>query len=202
MGKELEIKISLDKKDSKIFKNWLEVNAKFDKEEEHEEWYLNNPNQTFVFERHGVKDADNFFRIRKTNQNEASVNLKLWQKDPERPGHHTHCIEHQFKTSDLKSTRELFLALGYTDITEVHKNRTIYNFNEFEIVIDNVKNLGEFFEIELKEDFENPRAGHKKIKLFLKMTGITKFMEYDRGYVSMLWNPNKDWSVTKFTKDY
>ncbi|MDQ6986110.1 MAG: class IV adenylate cyclase [Candidatus Dojkabacteria bacterium] len=202
MGKELEIKFSLEDKDYSIFQDWLKNNAEAEGREEHEEWYINNPASSFNFDRNGLKDADNYFRIRKTNQNEASVTLKLWQPDPEKPGHHTHCIEHEFKTSDLDSTRDLFQALGYTDITKVIKSREIYNYDVFEIVIDNVKELGIFIEVELKEEFNDPKAGHRKIKLFLKDTGIEKIKEQTRGYVSMFWNPEHDHGVTKYMKDY
>jgi predicted adenylyl cyclase CyaB len=87
--------------------------------------------------------------------------------------------------------------LGYTDCIIIDKVRKKYLYNEFEIVIDNVKNLGIFVEVELKEEVGDVKEGHKILKEFLKTIGIRKFKEQFRGYVSMFWNPHIDFGEEK-----
>ena len=72
------------------------------------------------------------------------------------------------------------------------KVRNIYKFDDFEIVIDKVTNLGVFMELELKTKVDNAKVGLNLIYDFLKLVGITKFKLQTRGYVSMLWNPEYD----------
>ena len=53
-----------------------------------------------------------------------------------------YCDEHEVSVSDAKQTLELMETLGYTERTIVDKIRNVYRFDMFEVVIDNVKDLG------------------------------------------------------------
>ena len=64
---------------------------------------------------------------------------------------------------------EIMKTLGYTDNTLVKKTRNTYTFDCFEIVIDQVKNLGLFIEVELKIEVANAQVGIKTNKRLFKI---------------------------------
>lgn len=192
MKKEIEIKMQLTSVELDILKAWLKEKSRFVRSIHHIEYYLNNPKFSFHFDRDGLKDSNDYLRIRMTEK-EDSVCLKKFFPDPNVPGRHTHCDEYETEVKDGKVLLELMAQLGYTDVTIIDKIREEYMYLDFEVVIDDVKDLGTFVEIELKKDCEDVKAGHKEIKDFIKILGITKYKELYRGYVSMFWNPSIDY---------
>jgi len=191
MNKEIEIKIQVNSKLRQQIQTWLDKNATHMGSAHHIEYYLNKPATTFFFSaQEGYKDALDYLRVRLTN-NGDSFCLKKFHEDPieKKP---LYCDEYEVQVSDGKKTLELMKAIGYTEQTLVEKTRNTYKFDVFEIVVDQVKNLGLFMEVELKIEAENTHAGIKLIYDFLKSIGITEFKLQTRGYVSMLWNPEYD----------
>ncbi|MCK4517534.1 class IV adenylate cyclase [Candidatus Babeliales bacterium] len=191
MNQEIEVKIQIESDQLKKLQSWLEKHATFVGELRHKEYYLDNPQSTFFFTaREDYKDALRYLRVRFTPQGD-SVCYKDFYVDSE-TGKTTHCDEIESKVADGRAVLQLLAALGYTNKTLVEKKRKTYLFDDFEIVIDEVTNLGIFVEVELKEQVENVKAGTQLIFDFLKSVGITKFKKQERGYVSMLWNPDYD----------
>lgn len=89
--------------------------------------------------------------------------------------------------------------LGFKDFTLVDKKRKVYTYKNFEIVVDAVKGLGEFTEIELTDsDGSVPiKQEFQRIYDFLKQIGFKQIRSQQRGYVSMLWNLDKDFTKIK-----
>jgi predicted adenylyl cyclase CyaB len=192
MAQELELKIQINSDQLTLLKNWLRKNTEYINSSSHKEYYLSNPKDPFLFEnKDGLKDARSYMRVRFSDKGD-SVCLKKFHDDPLRPGVYSHCDEYETGVEDGKELLDLFMELGYTDVTKVEKKRDKYNTKDFEIVIDEVKNLGQFVEVELNEEVEDTEKGRMKIYEFLRMVGIVKFKVMTRGYVSMLWNPDKD----------
>lgn len=192
-NQEIEIKMQLDNQTLQEAKNWLDIHATFHGTIHHKEYYLNNPKNTFFFPSpEGHKKALNYLRVRFTEQND-SVCFKKFHIDPveKRP---LYCDEYELNISDGNKMLALLNALGYTEQTLMEKIRTTYTYDCFEIVIDHVKNLGTFMEIELKTEVENARVGIALIYDFLKSIGITKIKLYTCGYITMLWNPDIDFA--------
>jgi len=188
VSKEIEVRIKIDDQSLVKAKAWLEKNAKYQGERNHTEYYLNKPATTFFFTApEGYKDALDYLRVRLTEKGD-SLCFKKFYEDPieKRP---LYCDEYEVEVLDGKKTLELFKALGYTDQTLMQKTRNTYSFDSFEIVVDQVKNLGIFMEVELKTEISDVKVGIKCIYDFLKAIGIKKFELQKRGYVSMLWNP-------------
>ncbi|NGX48592.1 MAG: hypothetical protein K940chlam5_00180 [Candidatus Anoxychlamydiales bacterium] len=193
MNKEIEVKIQADKHIICTAIEWLDKNAKYVRDIHHIEYYLNKPATTFFFNApEGYKDALDYLRVRITKKGD-SLCYKKFHMDPieKTP---LYCDEYEINVSDGKKTLELMKALGYIEQTLMEKKRKIYNFDCFEIVIDDVKNLGLFIEVELKASVPNAKTGIKMIYDFLKLIGINKFKLQKRGYISMLWNPKYDFS--------
>ncbi len=190
MNKEIEIKIQINSEQLNVLKLWLDKNAKFVGQLEHEEYYLDNPNDSFLFTApQGYKDAHKYFRVRMTSDGDSACFKKFYFDEN---GKSTHCDETEVKLVDGKQTLQLLEAIGFTDQTLMHKVRKTYIIDGYEIVIDNVKNLGIFVEIEIKHQVDDVRLALQRINELLKIIGIAKFKKQERGYVSMLWNPNYD----------
>ncbi|MBN1916142.1 class IV adenylate cyclase [Candidatus Dojkabacteria bacterium] len=98
---------------------------------------------------------------------------------------------------DAGQAKELLKGIGFSIFTPVIKNRKKYMYKVFEIVIDDVKGLGRFAEIELKEDFDDTDKAFEKIFDLLRQIGLKKIETLKRGYVSLIWNPDHDFSVIK-----
>ncbi len=194
MIKEIEIKIQIDKNQLEQLKAWLSDHAEFKGALSHTEWYLDNPQDTFFFTApEGYKDALKYLRVRHTERVD-SVAYKLWYKDPE-TGKTTHCDEYETKVENGQVMLALFAQLGFTQQTKIAKQRETYVTRDFEIVIDQIEDLGYFVEIEVLHPKENVKESLQDIHDFLRSIGITCFRKIDRGYVSMAWNPEYDFGT-------
>ena len=193
--REIEIRIKLVDNQKDLLMSWLKANAKFIKNIEHKEFYLNNPNNTFFFtSKDGYKDARDYLRVRMTEKGD-SVCLKRFEIDSE-TGKSKNIDEIEYAVSDGKEALKLFQNLGYTELSDVSKVRDVYEFENFEIVLDTVNSLGDFAEIEIKNFPEDKdiKDGFAEIRNFIKQIGLNKYLECKRGYVSMLWNPEVDFT--------
>lgn len=204
MAQEIEIKIRIEDSsgEKEMIELWLKENATFIQEENHYEWYLNDPDKSFKYtNKEGIIDAVDYLRIR-SNDKGDSMTFKHWHRDPNNPNNHTHCDEYEFGITDHKQALLMMKALGYKDILVVEKRRKKFRTNDVEVVIDTVKGLGIFLEVELLEEYDDIPKAHKILKQKLYAMGFRIITEMTRGYVSMLWNKEKDWGVTKNLENY
>ncbi len=85
------------------------------------------------------------------------------------------CIEHELEVADGDKMIEIMRLINYKKVPEVDKKRIKTNFNDIEIVIDIVKGLGEFIEVEKIVSEENPELRQKiqqELLVFLTKLGI------------------------------
>lgn len=96
----------------------------------------------------------------------------------------------------LKLTKEnltaFFTSIGFIEHFELIKERALYLFEDFEIALDTLEDIGSFIEIELKSDEQDVVKGTQQIHEFLIKAGITQFVQYDRSYFHMKVNPGYD----------
>lgn len=192
---EIEIKIKTSQQYMEHLHEWLKEHAQPKGVEQHKEVYLDNPQTTFFFTKpSGEKDALNYLRVRWSN-NEGSVCLKKWY---EQDGKSTHCDEYETDVSNPDILLKLLEQLGYTHHTWVEKKRQKFLAGDYEIVIDEVKNLGTFVEVEMKKLVTDPKAALQELEDFLVETiGIKEYWVQTRGYVSHLRNPHLNFGVHK-----
>lgn len=200
MAREIEVKFRLTEEQGSLLTTWLDKNALFEHETHHIETYLDNPEKPFLFQnKNGFKDSEHYLRVRKDFQKGSSVCLKLFQIDQDKQTSQN-VDEVEFSVSDDHAALKLFKTLGYTSETVIDKTRKIYLTmdNKFEICIDDVKGLGTFAEVELKQQIDGDiQIGFKMIYEFLLSLGIDTIDVQTRGYVSMLWNPEIDFGKIK-----
>lgn len=64
--------------------------------------------------------------------------------------------EYETEITDIKKLRDIFHKLGFKEFIKIDNTKEAYKYNEYEIVLENVKNLGLFMEVEYctEEDVE------------------------------------------------
>ncbi len=87
------------------------------------------------------------------------------------------CIEHESEVGDKGEMEKILGILGFRKEVTVDKVRIKTKYKDMEIVLDTVKELGEFIEAEKMTDEADPEA-RKKIQEdlyeFLETLGVTK----------------------------
>ncbi|MBI3888538.1 class IV adenylate cyclase [Candidatus Nomurabacteria bacterium] len=109
-------------------------------------------------------------RVRKQN-NEYIFTLKISQ------GSRQDSLERELKISDGKMMLQILNMIGYEEFIPVDKKRIKTNYKDMEIVLDNVKHLGEFIEIEKivkHKNHEDRKKIQEKLFDFLEIVGVSK----------------------------
>ena len=90
------------------------------------------------------KQLTHCLRLRIKNE-EYSVTYK---DDIFKNGTWLYSDEYETKVENIEMMREIFTKLGLIKFIEIDNEKETYTFNDYEIVIENVKNLGIFMEVE------------------------------------------------------
>lgn len=109
-------------------------------------------------------------RVRKQNESHLFT-LKIPQSSRQ------DCIEKEFEISDGNEMLEVIKLIGYKQVPTVEKKRIKTTLQDMEIVLDLVKGLGEFIEIEKIVETSDPEARariQEELFSFLSDLGITK----------------------------
>ena len=190
MPKEIEVKIKLENSQLEQLKKWLIQHAKFMDKLQMIDYYLDNPKKSlYKISPQGFKDPLEFWRVRQVDNVYFLCNKK---RVLDEIGKTIRVEENEAITPEGEVVLQIFKKRGLTDQVIIYKTREIFQYNDFEIVFDHVKNLGEFVEIELKSDEQDPIQGKKLIYDLLKKIGLTEFIQFDRGYLCMILNPGYD----------
>jgi adenylate cyclase class 2 len=86
------------------------------------------------------------------------------------------CIEHELEISEKNKMLDIIKALNFKQVPTVSKKRIKTNFNDIEIVLDVVEQLGEFIEAEKIVDIENMEDRRKiqdELLSFLVELGVS-----------------------------
>ena len=191
MKKEIEVKIKLDLKQTEALHKWLSANSQDLGTREITDYYLNQPKNTFyVVSKKGFNDPLEFVRVRKTkNKNFVCYKKRMVDEN----GHTVQVEELDLEISGAPDFLSFFKKLGFTQEVVIKKNRHTFLFDhKFEVVFDDVENLGKFVEIEIKNFDGTVEAGINEIYDFLRAIGIKEFISFDRGYLCMMLNPKYD----------
>ncbi|KYC45078.1 MAG: CYTH domain protein [Candidatus Methanofastidiosum methylothiophilum] len=134
---ELEMKAKINKYTRGRIEQILRM-AELLEEKTEEDIYFSSPIRDF-------KETDEALRIRYSGDKAI-----LTYKGPKLDKISKSREEYEaFVSGDIEQILE---KLGYKKVLNVRKNRKIYLYKEFKISIDDVEDLGEYLEIELKSD--------------------------------------------------
>lgn len=81
-------------------------------------------------------------------------------------------LEHEVEVSDIKTLEKILADLKCKKMAVVEKKREAFHYQNMEIVLDGVKGLGKFMEVEIIG--EDSRKNKEKIKDFYKKLGISE----------------------------
>lgn len=157
---EIELKFPLLNHENTITN--LKTIARLDKQDDFQkDIYYNPAHRDFL----SKKPISEWLRLRESKKG-FSLNYKKWHNED---GNKTvSCDEFETKIGDIESFKKLFESLNFKELITVEKIRNSWNYKNTEIAIDEVKELGNFIEIEAKGDFENIEEAKKHLYLILK----------------------------------
>ncbi len=175
-NKEIEVKLEIDINEHQRLKGMLDKEAEFISEEVQRDTYLSPKGENFFDEKFPYK----WLSIR----NRGSKNiLNFKHYHPEGAEKHIYCDEYETDVSDSERMMDILTALGVEKIVEVVKKRLKYIYKEnFEVVLDEVDNLGHFIEIEALKDLGGIEETRRRVIAIIEDLGVENYRQDLRGY--------------------
>lgn len=167
---EMEIKAYLT---DEALQNFLELPPKFISLSVQSDVYYSAPNRDF-------KTTDEALRIRVSN-GQAEVTYKGPKMDTETKARE----EINVKIDDYQKFDNILRILSFKSIRSVDKVRRKYEFEGVNIMIDEVKDLGRFLEVEVLVE-DNFDAAKQHVFSILKRTGVEKEKLTRESYLELL----------------
>ena len=125
----------------------------------------------------------------RTKNNEYSITYKddVFENDK-----WLYSNEYETKVDNIDITREIFNKLGLKKFIVIDNKKETYKYNDYEIVIEDVKDLGLFMEVEYctKEDVDIKKI-KKEIQNFIDNLDIKVSKELNMGKPEMYIKKNK-----------
>lgn len=184
--KNIEIEIQVNIEESGRLLSFLEKNAVFQLEKRQTDEYFSPAHRDFL----SPRPIEEWFRLREA-EGGCSLNYKKWHYDASGESHY--CDEFETKLDDSDSAKKIFAALDFRPLVVVEKTRKIWNYKDYEIAFDAVKDLGNFVEIEYigQDDKTDPAKITKEMVDFLNGIGVGKITRNYVGYPFLMLFPKE-----------
>lgn len=103
-----------------------------------------------------------------------------------------HSEEHEIEISDLRTAENIIEHLGLKTLVEIDNIKHTYQYKNFEIVLEEVKNLGLFLEVEVLKFKDNEKVKEVKelIWQFIKSLNLEISEELNAGKPELMLNKN------------
>ncbi len=96
--------------------------------------------------------------------------------------------EYETEINDPKIMMQIFENLSFKPLVVVNNKRTVYYYQQYELCLEEVKNLGLFLEIECKNPgSKSALAVRKEIFALMNSIGIKVSSEVQAGKAELLW---------------
>lgn len=91
--------------------------------------------------------------------------------------------ENELAIEDASLMKEIFKCLGLKELLTISNYRKYYKYGNYEIVLENVEELGVFLEVEYKGELSDAGIlnAHKDIQLFINNLGFSTSPELNAG---------------------
>lgn len=99
--------------------------------------------------------------------------------------------EYETLTKEPEIIEEIFKKIGMIPKVTVEKIRKYFDCNDFEVTLDNIKDLGDFMEVEAKRDFGGAEKTRKACLEFLNNLNVKYEQKSMMGYPRMLYRKFK-----------
>lgn len=179
-SQDREIEIKLPLKNRKEVESFLDIHAEivsknvFQKDTYYVPAHRDFFNKKYPFE---------FLRVREST-NSASINYK--HAYPENSEKVEYRDEFESNVGEAEAVKKIFHALNIEERVVVEKIRSTWIFERVEIVLDEVKDLGFFIELEANDFFEDPKEGRKYLFTILEKLGAQVGEEDMKGYALLV----------------
>jgi adenylate cyclase, class 2 len=172
---EIEIQVSVEH--LQPLKDFLAKHARSKGRQHQIDEYFTPAHRDFL----AVRPAVEWLRLR----NADGVYYKYWHHGPDGKSHH--CDEYESQVESLDQLKKIFQALNLQSLVTIDKRRATWNYQDWEIALDQVKGLGDFVEIEYKGAavIDQAMATTEMIK-FLKAAGCGRIEINYSGYPFMM----------------
>jgi adenylate cyclase class 2 len=94
--------------------------------------------------------------------------------------------EFEVYVDNPRLTETILKGIGFRRRVVVYKTRRYYSMSGFEVVLDNVKGLGSFIEVEAKKDFGGIDKTMERCREVLKRLGLEKVKKINKGYPDLI----------------
>jgi adenylate cyclase class 2 len=131
------------------------------------------------------RSNDVFLRIRVKNGNKIFFAVK------KRMSNDLDAIEHELEINSKEEMEQALLLLEYKEAVRISKNRVVTHYNDCEICIDDVDDLGTFVEMEKLTEEGDSRAIQEEMFKFLESIGIDSKDRVNSGYDILMLEKNE-----------
>lgn len=180
--REIEIQVRIS--DSKKLESFLATNGVFSGEKYQKDEYYSPVHRDFL----AKKPISEWLRLRKSDSNYITYKKYYYNEH----GKSTHCDEYETAITEIDQLEKIFTALDFKPLITVEKTRKTWDYQDYEVAIDSVTDLGNFVEIEYKGSDESvyPVKIAEEMIEFLKQVGCGKIERNFVGYPFMLLYPD------------
>ncbi len=180
---EIEVKVKIEK--IAALKKFLKKNGKLKSQGQQIDEYFTPLEKSFL----SVRPIKEWLRLR-VSDGKYSINYKNWHYKNQRVA--DYCDEYETKLEKIDQIKKILHALGFTQITVVDKERESWIYKDYEISIDQVKNLGDFVEIEyIGKTKVDPSRESERMISFLRKINCGKITRNYIGYPWLLLFPDE-----------
>ena len=184
--KNIEVEIQVEIENIKPLADLMEKSGKFLFSEHQIDHYYTPSHRNFA----DLKPINEWLRLRNSD-GKYSITYKNWHRDENKKAHH--CDEYETSLGEIDQLEKILNVLNFTTVVIVDKKRKAYLYKDYEIALDEVKDLGNFVEIEYKgKKVRDPNEIAKEMKEFLKSLSLGRIAINSVGYAYKLLNPNDD----------
>lgn len=175
---EIEIKVKIE--NSAKLSELLEREGELKYTDKQVDEYYTPSHRDFV----SIDPVSEWLRLRDSN-GKFSINYKKWIYGPD--GKSNHADEHETKIENIQAARNILKALDFKYLITVNKERSAWNYKDYEISFDKVEGLGDFVEIEYKGSSDaDPKQTTDEMMKFLQDLDCGKIERDFRGYPYLL----------------
>lgn len=123
----------------------------------------------------------------RTNDNGSVITYKNDHFDEN--GKWLYSDEYETNVNDALMMTKIFNKLGFQELLTIHNNRKIYQYNDYKIIFEIVKDLGIFMEVEYCTNKNiDVKAKKEEIQKFINNLGIKVSKELNVGKPEMMIN--------------
>ena len=181
---EMEAKVPLLNKNETVI-NLTKAGKQTEKDLRQNDTYYTPAHENFIEK----KPISEWLRLRQT-EDEVTINYKNWSNNGK--NNKISCKELEVGLDDFNGMKQIMEALDFKEIIVVDKTRNSWEYNDIVISVDEVKNLGDFIELEFKTNlFDNEEESLNYILNAIRELNINVGDQIFAGYPQLVMEKNK-----------